>query len=103
VAVTENRTELGVAEGGSMDVFTDDGLMTIQSGKKIILSQADMDIGLPESSEPAAKQPPKPEPGMSSGRKIGYGALGVGAIAGIAMGLGGGGGGGDSAVSPSTP
>ena len=59
VTVTENRSELGVVEGGSMIVLTDNGLMTIQSGNKIILSQADMDIGLPEDEEPAAEQPPE--------------------------------------------
>jgi hypothetical protein len=104
VAVTENQSELGVAEGGSMDVFTDDGLMTIQTGKKIILSQADMDIGLPDEEEPTAQQPPEPKSGTSTSRKIVYGALGVAAIAGIALGLGGGGGGGGGgSVSPSSP
>ena len=109
VAVTESQSELGVAQGGSMDVLTDQGPMTIQSGKKIILAQADMDIGLPEEEEPAAQQPPEaeeePKPaGMPTGRKIAYGALGVAAVAGIALGLGGGGGGGGGgSVSPSTP
>lgn len=107
VAVSKNQSELGVAEGGSMDVFTDNGLMTIQSGNKIILAQADMDIGLPKSEEPAAEQPPEPKKGWSTGRKIGVGALGVAAIAGIALGLGGGGGGDDGGgggtVSPSSP
>ena len=46
VTVTDNSSELGVVEGGSMIVPTDNGMMTIQSGNKIILSQADMDIGL---------------------------------------------------------
>ena len=88
-----------------MDVLTDNGLMTIQSGNKIILSQADMDIGLPEDEKPAAQQPPEPKPGMSTGKKVAFGAIGVAAIAGIALGLGGGGGGGggDAVVSPSTP
>ena len=93
-----------------MDVFTDNGLMTIQSGKKIILSQADMGIGLPEEEKPAAQKPPaaeqlpESEPGMSRNKKIAYGALGAVAIAGIALGLGGGGGGGGGGdVSPSTP
>ena len=110
VTVAKNQSELGVAEGGSMDVFTDNGLMTIQSGKKIILSQADMGIGLPEEEKPAAEkppaaeQPPESEPGMSRNKKIAYGALGAVAIAGIALGLGGGGGGGGGGdVSPSTP
>ena len=104
VTVAKNQSELGVAEGGSMDVFTDNGLMTIQSGKKIILSQADMGIGLPEEEKPAAQKPPESEPGMSRHKKIAYGALGAVAIAGIALGLGGGGGGGGGGdVSPSTP
>ena len=47
-----------------MDVFTEQGPMTIQSGKRIILSQADMDIGLPEDEEPAAQQPPETDPSM---------------------------------------
>jgi hypothetical protein len=95
---------MGVAEGGSMDVFTDNGLMTIQSGKKIILSQADMDIGLPEDEPTAAQEQPESKPGMSTGKKIAFGALGVAAVAGIALGLGGGGGGDDGgSVSPSTP
>jgi ferric-dicitrate binding protein FerR (iron transport regulator) len=106
IAVTENQSELGVAQGGSMDVFTERGPMTIQSGKKIILSQADMDIGLPEDEAPAAQQIPETKPPTSTGRKIVYGALGVAAVAGIALGLSGGGGGGDNgggSVSPSSP
>lgn len=103
VSVTEKQSELGVAEGGSMDVFTDEGLMTIQAGKKIILSQADMEIGLPEKEEPAAKPQPESKKGWSTGQKIAAGAVGVGAIAGILMGLGGGGGGGGGTVSPSSP
>jgi hypothetical protein len=105
VVVTKNRSELGVAEGGSINVFTDKGLMTIQSGQKMILSQADMDIGLPEDEEPAAQQPPEPEKkgGMSTGKKITYGALAVVAIAALAGAAGGGGGGGGGSVSPSTP
>ena len=105
VTVTDNSSELGVVEGGSMIVLTDNGMRTIQSGNKIILSQADMDMGLPEDEETAAKQPPKSKPRMSStSKKIVYGTLGVAAIAGLALGLGGGGsGGGGGTVSPSTP
>ena len=104
VTVTENRSELGVVEGGSMIVLTDNGLMTIQSGKKVILSQADMGLGLPEDEEPAAEQPPEPEKkaGMSRTTKIALGAVGIVGIAALAAG-GGGGGGGDAVVSPSTP
>ncbi|BBO75664.1 hypothetical protein DSCW_30810 [Desulfosarcina widdelii] len=108
ISVSDERSELGVAEGGSMDVFTDDGLMTIPAGKKIILAQADMDIGLPEEEPPAAREPPETEKGWSTGTKVAVGTLGVGAVAGILMGLGGGGGGGDGgggggSVSPSAP
>ena len=102
VSIDEKRTELGIAEGGTMDVLTDRGTMTIQSGKKIILAQADMDIGLPEDEEPAAKEPPETKPKMTTGMKVLFGALGVAAIAALAGGGGGGGGGGGS-VSPSTP
>jgi len=107
VSVTDNQSELGVAEGGAMDVFTDDGLTTIHAGNKIILAQADMDIGLPEDQEPPAKQPEEPKKGWSTRKKIIVGAVGVGALAGllIAVGGGGGGGGGDNGgdVSPSSP
>jgi len=111
VAVTDSQSEVGVAEGGAMDVLTDDGLMTIEPGKKIILSQADMDIGLPESEEPAAASSEPESSGISTPQKIAYGALGGGVIAGVVFGLssgggGGGGGGGDDDdgdVSPSAP
>lgn len=109
VAVTEKQSELGVAEGGAMDVLTDDGLMTIDAGKKIILAQADMDIGLPEADQPSpdqpsAEQPPEKKKGWSTRKKIAIGAVGALAVAGIALGLGGGGGGGgDGDVSPSSP
>ena len=104
VAVTDRQTELGVAEGGSMDVLTDNGPMTIQSGKKIILAQADMDIGLPESEEPAAARPPETKPVISTTKMIGYGAVGVVTISLIILGLSGDdGGNGDDTVSPSTP
>jgi hypothetical protein len=111
VAVHGDRSELGVSEGGSMDVLTDKGLVTVEPGKKLILSQADLDIGLPED-EPATTAPePAPQPstqtgpaGWSTGTKVALGALGAAAIAGVAIGLGGGSGGGDDTpVSPSNP
>ena len=107
LTVSGQQSELGVAEGGSMDVLIDDGLVTVQSGQRIILAQAIMDIG-PAESEPTAAQPPapaEPDRGLSSGQKIAVGALGVGAVAGVLIGLGGGGGGGGGGgvVSPSSP
>ena len=106
VAVSEGKSEMGVAQGGSMDVFTDEGLTTIQEGNKIILAQADMDIGILEEEEPAAQQTPEPEKkGWSKTTKyVTIGVLGAAAVAGIAIGLSSSGGsdnGGD--VSPSRP
>ena len=105
VSVTDKRSELGVAEGGAMDVLTDDGLMTIGAGKKIILAQADMDIGLPEEQQPSAKQPVEKKKGWSTRKKIIVGSIGAGALGGLILGLsgGGGGGGGGGDVSPSSP
>ena len=108
LSVTDKQSELGVAEGGAMDVLTDDGLVTVDAGKKIILAQADMDIGLPEDDQAAAEQPPveEEETGWSKRTKITVGVVGgvalVGIIAGLAGGGGGGGGGGGD-VSPSSP
>lgn len=106
VSVTEGRSEMGVAEGGSMDVYTDDGMRTIQSGNKIILAQADMDIGVPETEEPAAQEVPKTgekKRWSSRATYITLGALGVAAAAGIAIGLSGGGSDDGGEVSPSRP
>jgi hypothetical protein len=113
VSVKPGRSELGVAEGGSMEVFTDKGLMTVQPGNKIILAQADMDIGLPEPEVPEDQAEGEPETGapsttaatgMATSTKVLIGVVGAAAIAGIAIGLGGGGGGGgDGDVSPSSP
>jgi hypothetical protein len=106
VAVYPERTELGVAEGGSMDVSTDQGFMTISAGTRIILAQADMDIGLPEERPQAEPEPP-PSEGWSQQQKIAAGAIGAGVVAGILLGLSGGGGGGAGAdggsVSPASP
>jgi hypothetical protein len=116
LSVSEQQTQLGVAQGGALDVLTDKGPTTIESGKKIILSQADMDIGLPDGEEPAAQElpetkpestaaqePPETKPKTTTGKKIAYGALGVAAIVALAGAGGGGGGGGGGSVSPSTP
>lgn len=106
LSATKEQGELGVAEGGAMEVITDEGVMTVQSGNKIILAQADMDIGLPEEEPTASKEPAETEKkGWSkTTRNIAIGALGVAAAAGIAIGLSGGGGDdGGGNVSPSSP
>mgnify|MGYP001348581249 FL=1 len=110
VAVDGERSELGVSEGGSMEVFTDKGLLTVEPGNKLILSQADMDIGLPEEEPSATTPEPAPQPttktgpaAWSTGTKVALGALGAAAIAGVAIGLGGGSGGDSDPVSPSNP
>ena len=40
VSVKQNRSELGIIKGGSMIVSTQQGEMMIESGQRIILSQA---------------------------------------------------------------
>jgi hypothetical protein len=110
VTVEKRQGEVGVVQGGTLDVLTENGQKTIRPGETIILAQADMDIGAPESEtpesdKPAAEQPPEPKEGMSTAMKglIGGGVavLALGAIA--ALGGGGGGGGGGTSVSPSSP
>ena len=111
LAVTGDKSELGVAEGGVMDVLTDDGLMSIGAGQKIILAQADMDIGLPEKEDqkedqPATVEQPKSQKkGWSTRKKVTIGAISAAALGGLVLGLGGGGGGGGGGgtVSPSSP
>ena len=62
---------MGVVEGGSMDVLTDNGQVTIKSGHNLILSQAEMDIGAPpEEEKPAEEEPQKPKTGLT-GTQIG--------------------------------
>jgi len=113
VSVKPGHSELGVAEGGSMEVVTDKGPMTVPPGNKIILAQADMDIGLPEPEVPEDQAAAETETGapsttaatgMATSTKVILGVVGTAAIAGIAIGLGGGGGGGGHGdVSPSSP
>ena len=106
VTVTEGKSEMGIADGGSMDVYTDEGLTTIQSGNKIILAQADMDIGTPEAEEPAAQEVPQAEEKKGWSKKATYitlGVVGVAAAAGLAIGLSGGGSDDEGDVSPSRP
>ena len=52
VSVEENQSELGVVQGGALDIITEDGQKTIKSGEKIILSQADMDALIGRPGEP---------------------------------------------------
>ena len=118
VAVTQNGSELGVIEGGSMIISTQQGEMMLKSGQRLILAQVDMDVGPPEEEqkveEKEGQQPPEgqegqaAEPGMSGTTKMIVGAVGVGAVAaGVGALAGGGGGGGGSddggSVSPSSP
>ena len=58
VTVEENNSELGVVQGGALDIVTEEGQKTIKSGEKIILSQADMDIGAPETQPPESEAAP---------------------------------------------
>lgn len=107
VAVTKGQSELGVVEGGSMDVLTDNGQVTIKSGSNLILSQAEMDIGAPpEGEKPAEEEPQKPQAVKWTGTQIAFATLGalagIGLIIGVAGG-GGGGGGGGGTISPSSP
>jgi hypothetical protein len=120
VTVKPNGSELGVIEGGSMIVSTQQGETMLTSGQRIILSQADMDVGAPkdieasdekESQEATEGKVEKEEKvGMSKNQKIIVGAIGVVAVAaGVGAlaggGGGGGGGGGDDggSISPSSP
>ena len=119
VSVKQNGSEIGIIEGGSMIVSTQQGEMMIESGKKLTLAQADMDVGAPEETEASDEKEGKEEkdgkeekPGMSRNQKIIVGAIavaavavGVGALAGGGGGGGGGGGDGDDggSISPSSP
>ena len=114
VAVKQSGSELGIISGGSMIVSTQQGEMIIKSGQRLILAQAELDIGPPEEKEEAAKKEDKEKkPGLSKGAKITMGAIGTLAIAagvvalagggGGGSGGSGGGGGGGSSVSPSSP
>ncbi len=112
VSVKKNGSEIGIIGGGSMIVSTQKGEMMIESGKKLTLAQADMDVGAPEvtetTDEKEAKEETEKKPGMSRNQKIIVGAIAVAAIAagvGAFAGGGGGGGGGSDggSVSPSSP
>jgi hypothetical protein len=126
VSVKQNRSELGIINGGSMIVSTQQGEMMIESGQRIILAQADMDVGAPEELETGDEEEGRAEEavkdeetdmekkaGMSKNTKIVLGAVGgavvIGGIGALAAGGGGGGGsggnGGDDgdSVSRSSP
>ncbi len=122
VSAGSEGSELGVIEGGSMIVSTQQREMMIKSGQRLILSQAEMDIGTPQPEEkPAEKETPKTEPkqetpegqvkkaGKPINKNIILGAVGgavllagIGALAGGGGG-GSGGSGGGSPISPSSP
>jgi hypothetical protein len=124
VSVKQNGSEIGIIGGGSMIVSTQQGEMMIESGKKLTLAQADMDVGAPEGMDPGApeetestdekedqgeKEGKESKAGMTERTKIILGAIGVAAVAvgvaALAGGGGGGGGGGDDggSISPSSP
>jgi hypothetical protein len=115
VSVKQNGSEIGIIEGGSMIVSTQQGEMMIESGKQITLAQADMDVGAPEETETTdekegqgEKEGKESKAGMTERTKIILGAIGVAAVAvgvgALAGGGGGGGGGSDGgSVSPSSP
>ncbi|MGB8427611.1 MAG: hypothetical protein WCD88_17625, partial [Desulfobacterales bacterium] len=81
VAVTQNRSELGVVDGGSLDVLTAKGRSTLKAGHSMVLSQAEMDIGAPsEGEKPAEEVPQKPKEFSMTGKQIALAT--VGAVAG---------------------
>ena len=117
VSVKQNGSEIGIIEGGSMIVSTQQGETMIESGKKLTLAQADLDVGAPEETKTTDEKEGQEEKtgkegkaGLSKNRKMILGAIGVAAVAvgvGALAGGGGGGGGGDSdgggPISPSSP
>ena len=116
VSVKQNGSELGIIRGGAMIVSTQQGEMMIESGQRLILSQADLDVGAPAETEASdekkgqeEKAGQKEKPEMSKNQKIIVGVIAAAAVAGgigaLAGGGGGGGGGGDGggSVSPSSP
>ena len=59
VAVTEDSAEIGVFEGGSVQVSTVSGETTIQSGNKIVLAQADEGKISGDDNNTQNEEPPK--------------------------------------------
>lgn len=126
VSVKENVSKVGIIEGGSMIVSTQQGEMMIESGQQLTLAQADMDVGVPKEIETIDEKEGKEETagkdekegkeekaGMSKNQKIILGAIGGAAVVvggallfgGGGGGSSGGGGGSDNggSVSPSSP
>jgi hypothetical protein len=124
VFVGENVSKVGIIEGGSMIVSTQQGEMMLEPGQQLILAQADMDVGAPEELETSDEEDVKEEEaiegekvgrekkaGMSKNTKIILGVVGgavvIGGIGALAAGGGGGGGsggnGGGDSVSRSSP
>jgi len=111
ISVNQDRSEIGVVEGGAMMISTRQGDMLIKSGQRLILAQAELDVGPPEEEKVAEEEEIEKEPGLSRGQKITIGAVGAGAtlaaffalLGGGSGGSSGGDGGGDDDVSPSSP
>jgi len=127
VSVKENVSKVGIIEGGSMIVSTQQRVMMLEPGQQLIFAQADMDVGAPEELESSDEEEAKAEEategenaakekkaGMSKNTKIVLGVIGgavvIGGIGALAAGGGGGGGsggsggdGGDDSVSRSSP
>jgi len=90
VTTTQDGSELAIINGGSMVVMTVYGLTTVSVGEKVMLTQADMDIGPREGGESGdgltethgEVEGGEDEPGMSTGTKVAIGAVGAGAVAG---------------------
>ena len=114
VSVKENVSKVGIIEGGSMIVSTQQGEMMLEPGQQLIFAQADMDVGAPEELESSDEEEGKAEE-ATEGEKAGMekkagavgGAVVIGGIGALAAGGGGGGssGGGDDggSVSRSSP
>lgn len=106
VHVEEGITRVGVLEGGSMLVTSDDGKpTTVDAGRELRLAQADIfkEEGKTEDKKPAEtgetdKTDKKAKKGGVSTTTMVI--VGVGAIAGIAAAVGGGGGGGGGGAPP---
>ncbi len=108
VSVKENVSKVGIIEGGSMIVSSQQGEMMLEPGQQLIFAQADMDVGAPEELESSDEDEAKAEEaterekvdmekkaGLSKNTKIVLGAVGgavvIGGIGALAAGGGGGG------------